>query len=139
VCDPDEPLDRRVLELRPSEHEAAEDTSQKLAQRRPVGASGARNDLVELPGIDDEAGVLRLPDLVPVARAELDAPRDSQGRRAEPCERRNRAGEAGVQLVRLLGRYPPLLPVVASWSANIGAWRPFGNSATCRATSPLGP
>ena len=111
VRDPDEAPHRSITERGPPENESPQDATRELPSRRTCGGRGAGHDLVELPGLELRARVGRDPHGVAVARAELDAPRDARGSRAEPGERRDLAGEALRHQRLVLGRQASLLAV----------------------------
>src|SRR5439155_24559813 len=87
VREPDEAPHRSVPERGPPENESPQNATRELPSRPTCGGRGGGHDLVELPGLELRARVGRDPHGVAVARAELAAPRDARGSRAEPGER----------------------------------------------------
>src|SRR6266542_1027379 len=95
VRPPDEALPRPVAERRAAEDEPPQGSSRQLPVPAAMGADRLGEDLVQLPACSLRAGASRRAELVPEARAELDAPGHA-GFGGEPQQfgyRRQRAGK----------------------------------------------
>ena len=109
---PHESLPLAVAEHPTAKGHPLEDAADELAVLASLGSGELRAELVELPGIDDDAVGAGMADRVAVATAELDSPgRALCGR--EPQESRlvgDASCEPAADLALLVGRESPTLP-----------------------------